>query len=556
MGEVRWAMLTRWMSVRLLPCLIFVVGITGCGVGRDASFSNTPVTATVSLKQAAGSPLDSPSGAEPADFLARNVAYLILTVTASDIQSLQCKLEIQAESVMLTGEGCNAPLGEGTAVGVFSEIPPGSGRTFSVEAFGADDSPLASGFATSDLSGESRTIEIELVFPDSNHPVFNDAVDVAPIALGLGDMDGDGCMDQVVAYASGELTIRINNGKGQFSPLQPTLSVGGTPGSLALGDVNGDGKVDIVVANQVMGSFVVLMGMGNGFFAESEPHPVDGTPTHIALSDLDGDGGSDLVITDPVDHQLLVLWGDGTGNFTQNSPIVVTGELTSVAVGDVNKDLFQDVVVALDGEGLSLFLGDRDRRFGTAMSLFIEETPSFVAIGDPNQDDNPDLIVTGDTDNMLSILAGDGTGNFGYPVSFEIGTGPHSIQMGDMNCDGVPDIVATNQTSNNISMFLNFDPILPLPPVLAPPGTLIGITKTGSGEGMVESDPTGISCGVGCTTQEHRFPNGSTVTLIPTPETGSQFQGWTGPSDCADGVIFIPTDNAAFAQCVANFIKI
>ena len=51
--------------------------------------------------------------------------------------------------------------------------------------------------------------------------------------------------------------------------------------------------------------------------------------------------------------------------------------------------------------------------------------------------------------------------------------------------------------------------------------------KTGAGTGTVTSDSAGIDCGATCTGQ---FPQGRTVNLSATPDSGSVFGGWNG--DC------------------------
>ena len=50
-----------------------------------------------------------------------------------------------------------------------------------------------------------------------------------------------------------------------FAP-QSTFATGNNPKSLTLGDVNGDGKLDIVIANESSRAVGVLLGNGNGTF--------------------------------------------------------------------------------------------------------------------------------------------------------------------------------------------------------------------------------------------------------------------------------------------------
>lgn len=73
-----------------------------------------------------------------------------------------------------------------------------------------------------------------------------------------GDLDGDGKPDLVVANSdfsssNPNLTISVlrntsTPGSVSFAPGQ-TFTVGSKPGAVALGDLDGDGKLDLVVAN-------------------------------------------------------------------------------------------------------------------------------------------------------------------------------------------------------------------------------------------------------------------------------------------------------------------
>src|SRR4051794_9275805 len=73
---------------------------------------------------------------------------------------------------------------------------------------------------------------------------------------------------------------------------------------------------------------------------------------------------------------------------------------------------------------------------------------------------------------------------------------------------------------------------------LRPTHTLT-VTKSGTGTGSVSSSPTGIDCGLTCSTS---FPEGRTITLTPTPAAGSIFTGWGG--DCSGTGACAPTMTA------------
>jgi hypothetical protein len=89
----------------------------------------------------------------------------------------------------------------------------------------------------------------------------------------------------------------------------------------------------------------------------------------------------------------------------------------------------------------------------------------------------------------------------------------------------------------------------PCPPLPPPPQSFtLTITKvSGSGSGTVTSAPAGINCGINCS---QTYTDGTVVTLIPTPASGSAFSGWVGGDpDCQDDVVTMNANKT----CVARF---
>lgn len=60
------------------------------------------------------------------------------------------------------------------------------------------------------------------------------------------------------------------------------------------------------------------------------------------------------------------------------------------------------------------------------------------------------------------------------------------------------------------------------------PGAALVVTKSGPGEGLVKSKPSGIYCGSGCDFQSAVFRDQATVKLRAIPNSDSTFMGWTG----------------------------
>ncbi|RLC91129.1 MAG: hypothetical protein DRI77_14175, partial [Chloroflexi bacterium] len=74
----------------------------------------------------------------------------------------------------------------------------------------------------------------------------------------------------------------------------------------------------------------------------------------------------------------------------------------------------------------------------------------------------------------------------------------------------------------------------------------LAVTKAGTGDGTVTSDPAGINCGADCT---ETYGKGTVVTLTATPDVDSVFAGWSGHADCADGKVTMDADKT----CTATF---
>lgn len=209
-------------------------------------------------------------------------------------------------------------------------------------------------------------------------------------SVSTADFNGDGKLDLVIAGSdTDQISIMLGNGDGTFQPpMLPNLTNGEIADGVIVGDFNGDGKLDLLIAVPTASLYVAL-GNGDGTFRQLTSFSVTPSAGGFALADLNGDGILDLVISST--NVTWVLLGNGDGTF--QTPVGypnVSGLGGGAVIADLNGDGKLDVIINYQTQ-ISYLLGNGDGTFQNFVAFDATSTGT-VSVADFNGDGKLDFI--------------------------------------------------------------------------------------------------------------------------------------------------------------------
>ena len=294
--------------------------------------------------------------------------------------------------------------------------------------------------------------------------------DVEPFGVAVGDVNGDGKADVVVANAGtdgsgfpppelpGSVSVFVADGAGAFAAAVQYSSGPdeGRAQGIALGDITGDGHVDIVVSRPNANGVAVLAGDGSGAFGDAALYPVSVGPAPVALADVTHDGKLDVIAANAVSANVSILPGDGAGGVGYANRHAAGSYPHSVVAVDFNDDGIPDIATAnLMGSDVSVLLADGSGGYAAAVHYPVGDSPTWIVAGDVDGDGHTDLVTADLGGGTVSILRGDGNGAFATAMSYGVGgtfESPYAVALGDANNDGKLDIATANTNISNESI--------------------------------------------------------------------------------------------------------
>src|SRR5207249_4276745 len=251
---------------------------------------------------------------------------------------------------------------------------------------------------------------------------------------------------------------------------------GTTPLSVTVGDLNGDGKLDLVVANQTSNTVSVLLnttasGAAIPSFAAKQDFATGTTPVSVTVGDVNLDGKLDLAVANHNSSTVSVLLnttapGAAIPSFASKHDFATSTLPLSVTVGDLNLDGRLDLAVAnLNSSTVSVLLnttapGAAIPSFAAKQDFATGTGPRSVTVSEVNGDGGLDLAVANEGSNTVSVLLnttapGAAMPSFAAKQDFATGTIPPSATLFHSNLDGKLDLAVANVGSNTVSVLLN-----------------------------------------------------------------------------------------------------
>ncbi len=287
-----------------------------------------------------------------------------------------------------------------------------------------------------------------------------------PISVLVGGLIAFSLKPFITTFAGASLDIN------SFGP-EVDFTAGASPRSVAIGDIDGDGKIDAVIANGNSTEVSIYRNTGatgdistSSFATKMDLLTASEFYSHVALGDLDGDGKLDLAVS---------VWSIGVSvyrntsssgsiSFASKVSFSVTNPV-GIAIGDIDLDGKAEILLAkVNASAVSVLrntssVGTISFAAGVDFTTGLE--PWAPIVSDIDGDSKPDIIIDNSNGTSISILrntSSSGSISFASKSDFSTNGNGQNVAAGDLDGDGKTDIVTSNYgtgSGNTLSIFRN-----------------------------------------------------------------------------------------------------
>lgn len=327
--------------------------------------------------------------------------------------------------------------------------------------------PDSSLFGNIDHSGPMRLVSSDIIGVSSGDSYF-------------GDIEGDGDLDLIIT-GNDQTSVYFNDGAGNFTQSDKQSIYNRCYASSAvLGDLDNDDDLDLITMGDSIDTspgwdFPIPVGCQFMWDADEQTFVKQDIDLNIRageimLGDVDGDKDLDIVYTgrtQGTDESSLtsgILLNEGNGQFTttdKDSNIVNVGG-SSVALGDLDNDNDLDLIVSGDGwDGpiSKLYLNDGSGYFTEKQTQLQAYVNGTISLGDIDNDNDLDVLMTGTTGQFenespsTDLYINDGNANFELSNSDLLNVSNGSSSFADVDNDTDLDLLITG--NDNARLYIN-----------------------------------------------------------------------------------------------------